>query len=92
MCKLTLNAVVTRALVDAEFRRALLSGQAGQALGEFPLREEERQVLGSIRADSIEGFVAQVHRLMEKDPGVGLPAEMMLPSYPTPVYATAGAG
>jgi len=45
MCKLTLNAVVTRALVDDQFREALLSGREGKVLQEFPLGEEERRIL-----------------------------------------------
>ncbi len=66
MCKLTLNAVVTRALMDEHFCQALLAGRTDQVLREFPLGEEERQVLEQARAATLDGFVAQVHALMHQ--------------------------
>lgn len=88
MCKLTLNAVVTRALVDDQFREALLSGRAGKVLQEFPLGEEERRILGSIRANDLEGFVAQIHYLIHEE-AVPLPyaVNFAVPSPPTASYA-----
>ena len=68
MCKLTLNAVVTKALVDERFREALLTGRSEAALREFPLGEEERRALASIHAEDLQGFVTQVHRLMGEEP------------------------
>jgi len=79
MSKLTLNAVITRALMDAQFRQALLRGQVEQALAEFPLGEEERWILEHVQATTLDGFVAQVHELMHQQqapiptPAVGMP-------------------
>ncbi len=93
MCKLTLNAVVTRALVDDQFREALLSGQTGKVLQEFPLGEEERRILGSIRADDLEGFVAQIHYLIHEEP-VSLPyvVNFAVPSSAVRYSAVVGVG
>ncbi len=66
MCKLTLNAIVTRALMDERFCQALLAGQTDQVLREFPLGEEERWVLEHARAATLDGFVAQLHALMHQ--------------------------
>ncbi len=77
MCKLTLNAIVTRALMDERFCEALLAGQTDQVLREFPLGEEERWVLERARAATLDGFVAQLHALMHQQqvpvPAVDMP-------------------
>lgn len=73
MCKLTLNAIVTRALMDEHFCQALLAGHTDEVLREFSLGEEDRWVLESVRAATLDGFVAQVHALMHQDSLIGAP-------------------
>jgi len=85
MCKLTLNAVITRALADEHFRQALLRGNQTQAFDEFSLDDTERALLQNIQANSLENFVAQVHVYMQ--PRNTLPASMV----GTHTYAHAGA-
>jgi len=68
MCKLTLNAVVTRALADEHFRATLLHGNPGRAFDEFSLNDTERALLQNIQASSLETFVAQVHVFMQPQP------------------------
>ena len=90
MCKLTLNAVVTKALVDERFREALLTRRSEAALREFPLGEEERRVLDSIQADDLQGFVAQMHHLMREDAS-GWPYGFETGAFTAPrAYAVAG--
>ncbi|HIQ09196.1 MAG TPA: hypothetical protein EYH28_06785 [Anaerolineaceae bacterium] len=89
MCKLTLNAVVTKALVDDCFREALLSGRAEAALQEFPLNEEERRLLGNIRAEDVEGLAAQIDRLIGEETRAWPFAASMDVALPA-AYAVAG--
>jgi len=88
MSKLTLNAIVTRALMDEQFRQALLAGQVERAAAEFPLGEEERWVLKNARATTMEGFVAQVHDLMHQRRRAPQRVETIFPSS---VYQMVGA-
>jgi len=74
MCKLTLNAVVTRALADEHFRQTLLRGNHLQAFDEFSLDDTERALLQNIRANSLETFIAQVHVFIQ--PAGNLPVSM----------------
>jgi len=89
MCKLTLNAVITRALADEHFRQTLLRGNQAQAFDEFSLDDTERALLQNIQANSLENFVAQVHVFMQ--PRNTFPASMASMSSPTRAYAHAGA-
>lgn len=89
MCKLTLNAVVTKALIDDGFREALLSGRAGVALQEFPLGEDERRVLDSIRAKDVEGLAAQIDRLIREE-GQAWPVAARMDVALSAAYAVAG--
>ena len=88
MCKLTLNAVITRALADEHFRQTLLRGHQSQAFDEFSLDDTERAVLQNIQAGSLETFVAQLHVLMQPHPTVSAPMAGMT-SPPTYAHASA---
>ncbi|MCL5074180.1 MAG: Os1348 family NHLP clan protein [Chloroflexi bacterium] len=55
-----LQAVVGTAIVDRQFRDALLEDAEG-VIGGFDLTEEEFGVVASIRANSLEQFAAQLH-------------------------------
>ena len=87
MCKLTLNAVVTRALADEHFRQTLLRGNHLQAFDEFSLNDTDKALLQNIRASSLETFVAQVHVFMQ--PYTNLPVSTA-GNTPPPSYAHAG--
>lgn len=60
MSQLHLNAIVTQALLDEEFRAAILNGQRRARLASFDLTEQEREVVLSIPAHDLDGFIRQI--------------------------------
>jgi hypothetical protein len=64
MSKLHLNAIVTRALVDDEFKAAILNGQRKARLAAFELTEQERNTILSIESHDLDQFIGQLERWM----------------------------
>jgi hypothetical protein len=60
MSEHTLNDIMCLALTDSRFRQGLLSDVAS-VVGEFDLDAEERDILGSIKADSVTEFAQRLH-------------------------------
>jgi hypothetical protein len=60
MSQLHLNAIVTQALLDDEFRAAILNGQRRARLAAFDLTDQEREVVLSIPAHDLDGFIRQI--------------------------------
>ncbi len=60
-----LEEVVGRAIIDRGFRVDLLNGPRASALARFNLSPEEKQVLMSIRAESLESFAGQLSGWMD---------------------------
>ncbi len=60
-----IHALATRAIVDAEFRGALLNGQRREKLSEFPLSAGTVDEILEIQADTLQGFIEQLSVLTE---------------------------
>jgi hypothetical protein len=58
-----LNNIMCLALTDSKFRRGLLT-DVSNVVGEFDLDAEERDILGSIKADSVTEFAQRLHAWM----------------------------
>lgn len=62
----TLQCIVGTAIVDARFRQELLT-RPSSALKGFDLPPEQRDAIGAIRADTIQGFARQLHGWIYRD-------------------------
>jgi hypothetical protein len=62
-----LQAIVGTALIDKEFRQAMLNGSRDRAIEQFELSPDEREVVMSIEAGTLEQFAWQLHNwIMER--------------------------
>ena len=66
MSKLQLNAIITRALVDEEFRAGILNGKRKALLSAYPLPTEVMHKVLVIRANDMDGFVGGVMVIMNE--------------------------
>jgi len=67
----TLNDIMCLALTDSKFRHGLLTDVAN-AVEEFDLDSEEREMLRAVKADSVTGFAQRLHTwMLERDRGNG---------------------
>jgi hypothetical protein len=62
MSQLHLNAIVTQALLDDDFRAGILNGQRCARLAAFDLTEQEREAVLAIPAHDLDGFIRQVEQ------------------------------
>jgi hypothetical protein len=58
----SLQAVIGTAVIDQEFRKALLNGSRGYVIQPFNLSPEEFDAIMGVRADSLEQFAGQLDR------------------------------
>jgi hypothetical protein len=58
-----INAIATRALVDVDFKQAILNGQRRQRLQEFELPEEVVDAIMEIQGNDIHQFIFQLNNL-----------------------------
>jgi hypothetical protein len=58
-----INAIATRALVDAGFKEAILNGQRRQRLQEFELPEEVVDAIMEIQGNDIHQFIFMLNDL-----------------------------
>ena len=65
MSKLKLNAIATQALLDNEFKAAILNGQVQERLGAFQLNDEEVQAVMSIQAMDLDQFIRHLSGLIQ---------------------------
>lgn len=65
MSKLKLNAIATQALLDNEFKAALLNGQVQDRLGAFQLNDEEVKAVMSIQAMDLDQFIRHLSGLIQ---------------------------
>ena len=63
----TLNNIMCIALTDGKFRASLLSNPA-IVVGDFDLDAEEKDVLNTIKADSVTEFARKLHSWMVQRP------------------------
>lgn len=65
MSKLHINALVTRALLDDEFKAAILNGQRKARLAAFDLTDAEREAILSIKTHDLDQFIGQIETWLE---------------------------
>jgi hypothetical protein len=70
MSRLHVNAIVTRALLDDDFRAGLLNGQRRARLAAFDLSEQERNAILAIETHDLNQFIGQVDRWLQTPAGM----------------------
>ncbi len=65
MSKLKLNAIATQALLDNEFKAALLNGKVQDRLSAFQLNDEEVAAVMSIQAMDLDQFIRHLSGLIQ---------------------------
>ncbi|MEN8241249.1 MAG: hypothetical protein ABFS17_04970 [Chloroflexota bacterium] len=64
VAKNQLNAIVTRALIDDDFKAGILNGTRRQKLEEYPLPDTIQQAVLEIKADDLNHFIFKMHELL----------------------------
>jgi hypothetical protein len=72
MSQETVVEVITKALVDTEFRSQLLAEPAA-ALSGYDLTEEERESLTALQEDAFDAFASEVEERVSKVTPITLP-------------------
>jgi hypothetical protein len=57
-----LNILVGKAVINREFRHALLNGQRREKVADFELTDEERDAVLAIRAETVQEFAQALER------------------------------
>lgn len=70
MSKMKLNAIAAQALLDKDFKAALLNGKRREELSAFELNEEEIQAIMSIEAMDLDQFIRRLGTLMRPSPAL----------------------
>lgn len=70
MSKLKLNAIATQALLDQDFKAAVLSGRLQEKLGAFHLNEEELRAVTAIQAMDLDQFMRRLGTLIQAAPAL----------------------
>lgn len=81
MSKIALQSLIGTALIAPEFCERLLNNRKYLVLTEFDLTIEEKEIVTSIKADSIQEFAGQVCRWLKDQ-------ESVLPSLPASDFST----
>lgn len=84
----SLQAVIGTAVIDTEFRKALLNGSRQRVIQRFDLSREEFDAVMRVRADSLEQFAGQLDQWIRRAQGTMEPPTLRS----MPVYRTALAG
>ena len=66
MSKLQLNAIITRALLDKDFKAGILNGKRKTLLSAFPLSSDVMRKVLVIRANDMDEFVGGVMVIMNE--------------------------
>ena len=83
----SLQAVIGTAVIDTEFRKALLNGSRQRVIQPFNLSREEHDAVMRVHADSLEQFAGQLDQWILRAQGrMEPPTLRALPSYP-PTFA-----
>ena len=75
-----LQAVVGMAVVDTDFRKAILNGSRHDAIARFDLSHEERAAVLSIHAETLEQFAGQLDQWIMKQEARVEPLALELPA------------
>jgi hypothetical protein len=79
----SLQAVIGTAVIDTEFRKALLNGSRQRVIQPFNLSREEHDAVMCVRADSLEQFAGQLDQWISRAQGrMEPPALRAVPFYP----------
>jgi hypothetical protein len=83
----SLQAVIGTAVIDKEFRKALLNGSRQRVIQPFNLSREEFDAIMHVRANSLEQFAGQLDQWISRAQGrMEPPTLQTLPSY-QPIFA-----
>jgi hypothetical protein len=83
----SLQAVIGTAVIDTEFRKALLNGSRQRVIQHFNLSREEFDAVMRVRADSLEQFAGQLDQWILRAHGrMEPPSLSALSPYP-PTFA-----
>jgi hypothetical protein len=74
MSSYQINAIITQALVDPDFRKAILNGQRRERLQDFNLFPELVDTIMSFEGDSIHHFIFQLNNLAVLQTGKNNPS------------------
>jgi len=61
-----LNAIATRALIDEEFKSAVLNGKRSQKIREYPLPEMVQEEVMQIQAEDVHQFIYGLQAIIEQ--------------------------
>ncbi len=75
----SLQAIVGTAVIDANFRKALLNGSRRRVISKFKLTREEVKAVMSIHADTLEQFAEQLDKWISKSKGRLEPPPLTVP-------------
>ena len=75
----SLQAVIGAAVIDSEFRNALLNGSRRRVVTNFGLTSEEMNAVMSIRATTLEQFAGQLDQWVSRKLHRVEPPELVLP-------------
>ena len=59
-----MNAIITRALIDEDFKAGILNGMRRQKLEEYPLPEPIQTAVLDIKAEDLNHFIFELHALL----------------------------
>lgn len=65
VAKNQMNAIITRALIDEDFKAGILNGTRRQKLEEYPLPEPIQSAVLGIKADDLNHFIFELHALLK---------------------------
>jgi hypothetical protein len=74
-----LQAMIGMAVIDQEFRKALLNGSRRYVIQRFPLTREEFETVMAVRADSLDQFAKQLDQWILQAQGKTEPPALALP-------------
>lgn len=83
----SLQAVIGTAVIDTEFRRALLNGSRRRVVQRFNLSHEEFDAVMDVRANSLEQFAGQLDRWIQHTQGQMEPPALVALPYHATAYA-----
>ena len=69
MFKSNINAIAAKALLDQDFKAAILNGHRKDKLNEFSLNERQKAAVMSIKADTLDQFIHRLDSLLQQ-PGI----------------------
>ena len=66
MFKTNINAIAAKALLDNEFKAAILNGHRKEKLNEFSLNDSQIEAVMAIKADNLDQFIRRLGTLIQQ--------------------------